>query len=287
MGLPAMEHTLKGIKMSAAEVIPQKEKQSQLTLIRPVATPKELIEYHENLRRVIKDSLIEGRDYGKVPGTDKPSLLKPGAEKICIAFGCSPKYELVSSEVDHDREFKWKKKKKIWNNAYKGDRTFRTGVEEGVSLGIYRYLYRSRIVRSDDRVLGEGDGICSTLEGKFIDRPRECENNVCKMAQKRAFIAATLNAFGLSDCFTQDMEDHHAYPEATVVENEDAVSHGQPSPLAKEVFSSENEDHKKLVGQFFEKKHIDAMYLPEFIKEMNGRSLTLSEMEKVRLESGL
>jgi hypothetical protein len=48
---------------------------------------------------------------------------------------------------------------------------------------------------------------CSTLESKYIDRPRDSENTVVQMAAKRAYIAAIRQTLGLSDQFTQDVED--------------------------------------------------------------------------------
>src|SRR6267142_694369 len=58
-----------------------------------------------------------------------------------------------------------------------------------------------------DKVVGTIVGSASTMEAKYIDRPRDCENTVLKMAQKRAHVGAALGAFGMSDQFTQDMED--------------------------------------------------------------------------------
>ena len=39
------------------------------------------------LREVTKAALVEGVDYGIIPGTDRPSLLKPGAEMLLLAAG--------------------------------------------------------------------------------------------------------------------------------------------------------------------------------------------------------
>ena len=33
-------------------------------------------------QQLVRANLIDGQDYGIIPGTDKPTLLKPGAEKI-------------------------------------------------------------------------------------------------------------------------------------------------------------------------------------------------------------
>src|SRR5690606_11474960 len=95
------------------------------------------------------------------------------------------------------------------------------------SLGLYRYVYKCRIVRNG-QTIAEGVGTCSTLESKYIDRPRDCENTVCKMAQKRAFVAATLHAFGLSDRFTQDIEDN---PEVFGGHSDDYIFDAQAAPV--------------------------------------------------------
>ena len=171
-----------------------------LSLIRPVTTISEVLEVHEFVRDMLRKVLKNDEDYGVIPGTPKPSLYKPGAEKICLAFGCAPHYELIESEIDHSKEVKWTKKKKDY-------KTKAETIETGVSLGVYRYVYKCKIIRSDGRVVGEGQGVCSTMESKYIDRPRDCENTACKMSQKRAFVAAVLNAFGLSGLFTSDMGD--------------------------------------------------------------------------------
>ena len=41
----------------------------------------------------------EGVHYGIVPGTNKPSLLKPGAEKIAMMFRLIPKYEMERTDL--------------------------------------------------------------------------------------------------------------------------------------------------------------------------------------------
>lgn len=40
--------------------------------------------------------LRPGVDYGTVPGSSKPSLLKPGAERLCAAFGFDPRFEQLA-----------------------------------------------------------------------------------------------------------------------------------------------------------------------------------------------
>lgn len=185
-----------------------------ITLLRPIATPAELIERHKEVTILIKDSLEEGKDYGIIPGTNaKNVLLKPGAERLCVAFGCHPEYKVSSADADHDRK-----------NDY-----FRRGQAEQ-SVGFYRYVIVCDLLRGG-QVVGSGIGSCSTMENKYISRPRDVENTVLKMAQKRALVAAVLNTFALSDRFTQDIEEEVVVapePKATKVytatqEQQDAV----------------------------------------------------------------
>lgn len=186
------------------------------TLMRPIAAPKDILVAQEETRALIQETLKEGRDYGKIKGIDKPSLLKPGAERVGMAFGCYPRYRIIEQEVDHDRKVEWRKKKRIYNNAHKGDKSYREEEATGESLGLYRYVVECEIVhRESGAVVGSCIGVCSTMEAKYVDRPRECENTTLKMAEKRAHVGAVLNAFGLSEQFTQDVEDN---PEAAQAE---------------------------------------------------------------------
>ncbi|MDP9202342.1 MAG: hypothetical protein M3P26_10495 [Gemmatimonadota bacterium] len=185
------------------------------TLMRPIAKPADILVAQEETRALIQETLKEGRDYGLIPGIKKPSLLKPGAERVGIAFGCYPRYRIVEKEVDHDRKVEWRKKKRVYNNAHKNDRTYKEEEVTGESLGLYRYVVECELVHRDtDAVIGSCIGVCSTMESKYVDRPRESENTALKIAQKRAHVGAVLNAFGLSEQFTQDVEDN---PEAAAV----------------------------------------------------------------------
>lgn len=180
----------------------------QLGLLRPIAPVGEIIEAQNETRKFIHTALVDGRDYGVIPGTDrgtgqnkKPrkSMFKAGAERVNAAFGVVAEFDIVESEIDHDRPVEWEKEK--WGSE-RGVKVLTTGT----SKGLYRYVYRCRLYKGDVLV-GEGIGSCSTMENKYVDRPRDLENTVVKMAKKRAFVDATLTTFGLSDEFTQDYED--------------------------------------------------------------------------------
>src|SRR6516162_3362693 len=54
---------------------------------------------------VTKNLMVEGVDYGTIPGTgSKPTLLKPGAERLCTLFGLSPRIAEMTAEEDWDGE---------------------------------------------------------------------------------------------------------------------------------------------------------------------------------------
>jgi Homeodomain-like domain-containing protein/HNH endonuclease len=200
----------------ATELIPEQPQpgtavappRQAIRLLRPIAEPSEIVAAQNEMRAMVHGALKDGRDFGKIPGTDKPTLLKPGAERVALGFGCYyGEPIIVEREIDHDREVKWTKRKKKWRNAHQGDREFTWEEDSGVSLGLYRYVVRVQVINRDNgQVVGEGIGACSTTESKYIDRPRDSENTVLKMAHKRAIVAACLVTFGLSDEFTQDVE---------------------------------------------------------------------------------
>lgn len=240
-----------------------------LSLIRPVALPSDLIAFHDEVAQLIQKALKQDVDYGIIPGTgDKPVLLKPGAERINLAFGASPEYEIIEKEIDHEREFAWSKRKKQWNNKFKGDRTFSWVEESGTTKGIYRYVTSCRLVRADGRVLATGIGSCSTMESKYIDRPRDCENTVLKMAQKRAYVAATLNAYGLSNRFTQDVEEF--------VDRDHEPAPPSPPPSTKRTASiyTGTPEQQDAVRKHLVTKKVPEEFWPEVDAQLRGKLST-------------
>lgn len=230
-------------------VAPREERPATLALIRPVASPGALIEAHKELAQIVQEALESGTDFGVIPGTgSKPTLLKPGAERLSAAFGLRPEFEVVTEEVDHFREVAWTKRKKVWANRFRGDKTFKWDEERGTSTGFYRYVVRCRLIRRDTgEEMGQGIGTCSTLESKYVDRPRDSENTALKMAKKRAHVDATLTTLGLSDRFTQDVEDlHGAEPEPG---RDAAVAPAAPPTTPAETGEAATEKQERFLGK--------------------------------------
>lgn len=75
-----------------------------------IIDPLKSIEDAKNRRSIVvtmreRSILKEGVDFGIVPGSTKPTLLKPGAERLCAAFGFNPQFEVLDKveRWDEDR----------------------------------------------------------------------------------------------------------------------------------------------------------------------------------------
>jgi hypothetical protein len=173
------------------------------------------------IQEVQKKVMRQGEHFGVIPGCgDKPTLLKPGAEKLGFTFRLRPEFDV--NTVD-------------WSNGHR---------EYQVKCKLYHI--------PTGNAVGEGVGTCTTMEGKFRyrwdntgkpipkeywdtknvdclggpfnaprkvngqwfifqkvehDNPADYYNTCEKMAKKRAHVDAILTATAASDIFTQDIED--------------------------------------------------------------------------------
>lgn len=158
------------------------------------------------MQAVVQKTLKQGHDFGEVPGTSKPTLLKPGGEKICMLFGLNPEYEFLQTTEDYDKEF----------FSYNIRCTlFRNGQPVAQGVGScnskekkYRFINVDAI---PDNYIGASESFTDKYgRTKYkINNPDICSlvNTILKMAKKRAFIDAVLQVASLSEVFTQDLED--------------------------------------------------------------------------------
>lgn len=136
---------------------------------------------------VVQNTLKKDHDFGVIPGTNKPTLLKPGAEKIQMLFGVTSEYEVTERIQDYDK-------------------------------GFFAFTVCCKIYKNDMKIT-EGVGHCNTREKKYVNQdPYTLANTCLKMAKKRAQIDATLTIASLSEVFTQDMEDLQGYLQAEQIE---------------------------------------------------------------------
>lgn len=124
------------------------------------------------------DKMTEG-DYGVIPRTSKKSLLKPGAEKLLKLFGLSAKMELVSSNEDFKNNF-------------------------------ISYRYKCTITHiASDKFIADATRSCNNKEVKHARKDvYDVANTIEAVAQKRALIAATVQATMATEIFDADVSEH-------------------------------------------------------------------------------
>ncbi len=127
-------------------------------------------------QQLVQSQLKQNHDYGIIQGTSKPTLLKPGAEKILMLMGLRSEFEVVDSTRDFEK-------------------------------GFFQYQVRCKLYKGNT-LITEGLGAGNTKERKYLKQdPFTIDNTVLKMAKKRALVDATLLVASLSEVFTQDIED--------------------------------------------------------------------------------
>lgn len=211
-------------------------------------------------QKIVQETMNEGQDFGVIPGTNKPTLLKPGAEKITKILGLSDQYIILDKQEDWSKPF-------------------------------FRYLVKCTLINLKfNVVISEGMGECNSMESKYRyrDAQRKCPiceketifkskldgggwfcwakkggcgaqftaedpeiinqdsgkvenediyslvNTILKMAEKRALVDAALHAGRLSNVFTQDIED---LPEGTIK--------SKPAATSKRVEKSSEQSEEK------------------------------------------
>ena len=160
---------------------------------------------------VIKRALKKDHDYGEIPGTNKPTLLKPGAEKILMMFGIRSEYEIITQIEDWEKGiFAYTIRCILSHGAEK--------ITEGLgSCNSKEDRYRYRWVKIDEVPEGIDTETLKTRYSEYgtqynryrieNDETYSQANTILKMAKKRAQVDATLTVASLSEIFTQDIED--------------------------------------------------------------------------------
>lgn len=198
--------------------------------VAPQVQAAELVQRMNVIREAAAQAMEEGVDYGKVPGTDKDTLFKPGSEKLGVLFRL---------DVQPENEKRWEGDGHLTvvskATVYDAPTGARLGSGEGIcSTREEKYAYRNAkrkcpecgeetIIKGKDEY--GGGWVCFKKLGgcnaKFSDGDKQIEsqevgkvaneslpdlwNTVDKMASKRARVDAVLAVTGASAIFTQDL----------------------------------------------------------------------------------
>ena len=203
----------------------------EMPLVTQAYSPEAMVAQVHLIQDVMGKVMKDGEHYGVIPGTNKPSLLKPGAEKLSMTFRLRPEFKIDRSDLAHGhREYE------IVCTLFDP-----SGASQGQGVGSCttmesRYRWRKAeqacpecgkpcIIRGKKEY--GGGWLCFKKKGgcgaKFNDGDPRIENQdmgrvenediadayntVLKMAKKRAMVDAVLTATAASDIFTQDTED--------------------------------------------------------------------------------
>lgn len=167
----------------------------------------------KTLQGTLKNLLTENHDYGKIPGCgDKPTLLKPGAEKILMAMGITSTYELIEHTENFDDLGFFAYTVKC--TLLKGNMKITEGLGHANSKEkkwAYEFVYEKDLPIGADKEMLKKKEIKSN-NGIFYKYEISADanskaNTILKMAKKRAQIDAVLTVASLSEIFTQDFDD--------------------------------------------------------------------------------
>lgn len=187
------------------------------------------------IQTIQRELLRPGVDYGVLGGMDKPTLLKPGAEKLCdfYRFAADFKPEVEYGDGLNSPPIRVLTRCELHLGSLDGP-IVATGYGQANSWE-KRYRWRkggkpcpecNAIGSLTGKPTGQGSHWCIPDKGGCganvsVERyaqiegqdqvenpdPHELANTLVKMAEKRAHIDATLRATATSGLFTQDVED--------------------------------------------------------------------------------
>lgn len=162
------------------------------------------------IQRVMQSVMKQGTHYDTIPGTDKPTLLKPGAEVLMTTFQISVDPEVQDLSADDVVRYRVRAVGRSVAGNVVG-----VGIGE-CSSHEEKYKWRRTICKEEFDATPEERRRIKFARGRqdshyTIQQIRtetaDVANTVLKMAKKRALVDFTLTALAASDIFAQDLED--------------------------------------------------------------------------------
>lgn len=198
------------------------------------------------LQNFVRDMMLPNIDYGLIPGCQKPSLYKSGAEKLCDVYGFSKQLEITNRIED-------------WE------------------IALFSYEVKVTLINKRTGLIeAEGIGSCNNKEKKYKNQDGfTISNTILKMAKKRALIDAVLSATRSSGIFTQDVEDLDIAPSRSKLEPPVTINQvyslaknsGIPTDFIKSLLS---ERYKVATSTELSQPQIQDLY--KYLKEANINS---------------
>ena len=191
----------------------------------------------ERLSQIHKELMNPETDYGLIPGTPKPTLLKPGAEKLCDFYRLAAEFRPVITYGDgvgqpaitiltecrlhlgtldgpvvntgHGAANAWEKRYRY----RRGDRVCPScGKEGSIIKGKAEYGGGWLCFPKKGGCGSKWPDGAAAIEQQAVGDvengdPYDLLNTLLKMSEKRSYVDATLRATATSGLYTQDMEE--------------------------------------------------------------------------------
>lgn len=161
----------------------------------------------EVMRAVMKPDV----HYGVIPGTDKPTLLKQGAEVLCMAFRVADSYQVEDLSTADTVRYRVT----CFGTHQTSGTVLGSGMGEA-SSGEAKYkwvkAYQEEWDAAPANLRRKKYGWDKQKRQKYEvlqvrTEPADLANTILKMANKRAKIAMTINVTACGDMFGQDLDD--------------------------------------------------------------------------------
>lgn len=171
----------------------------------------EVVAHAKTVQQVMQAVMKPNVHYGAIPGAgEKPTLLKSGAEVLCMTFRIADRYEV--SDLSANGVIRYRV------NCIGEHQTSGAALGSGLgecSTDEEKYRWRKAVCKEEFDAtpethrrlkFGRKAGGHYTVQ-QIRTEPADLANTVLKMACKRAKIAMVLNVTAASDMFSQDLED--------------------------------------------------------------------------------
>jgi len=188
------------------------------------------------IQEVMRSVMKDGTHFGVIPGCQKPSLWKPGAEVLFSTFRIAVDPLVEDFSTEDEARFR------VTARATSNHGTPLGSAVGEASSSEEKYNWREVVCREEWESTPEDRRRTKWKRGKtaayavqqVLTNIPDVRNTVLKMASKRASVALALQVTAASDIFTQDIED---VPE----ESRDAVINGDAAkPLPTEIKKKES-----------------------------------------------
>ena len=198
-------------------------------------SPAEALRRVEELQGFVSKVMVKDIDYGTIPGTKKPTLFQPGAQKLCEMYGLAADFSDIEKIEDWDKGFFYYKTRCTLTDR-------RTGAFVGNGIGscnskedryAWRWLAANKLPKGTDiKLLVSRVSQYGTMYRVPNDDIFSLINTIQKMAAKRALMHGVTGTTRSSGIFSQDLED---LPADVIGQVADHRSWDEPSVASSEV----------------------------------------------------